>query len=390
MKIAIIVQRFGDDLVGGSELHASIIADMLAEDHDITIITTCAKDYLTWDNYYEPGVSQKNNIKIIRFAVERSRDIKKFNEYSTEFFNKSRHTEQEELAWIDAQGPFVPEMIEYIKKNSDNYDIAIFYTYLYYPVVYGMKYFEKSILIPTFHREKPASLKIFSNILPKAKGYIFNTREELLAFKDYNFLKTNNYIIEGIPIDLLIERNLQNSSKNLLPSYKDRYFLYSGRIDRQKGFFDILDYHRKLIDNRVLCREKLIVTGSGELQIDDDSISYLGFVDEYQKYELIRNATAVLVPSYLESLSIIALESFYHGVPVIGRESCGPVKGHIIKGNAGLLFSDFDSYKDAIVNILSDRFFRKKLGENAKNYVQTYFNSHRIRSNYHKLFNKLT
>lgn len=378
MKIAIIIHRYSSEMAGGSEHLCHITARMLSVEHEITVITTCAKNYITWDNFYDPGESLSENIRVLRFRTERSRDIDKFNEYSDNFFRKEVHTEEEEREWIDMQGPYVPELVEYIKANRDEYDIFIFFTYLYYPVVYGLMHAKNCILVPTFHPELPASLTIYRDALSLAQGYVFNSFEEVQAFKDYGFLKTDNYIVAGMPVDFMIRHNLKrphnNQHQHETPSpaidpERTRYFLYSGRIDRQKGFFDILSYHTKLTKNNVLSKEKLIVTGSGEFEPEDESVIYLGFVSEALKYRLIKSAIAVLVPSYMESLSIIALESLYYGIPIIGRESCAPVRGHIQRGNGGLLFSDFDTYRKAVVTLLSDRFIRRSLGSEGREYI---------------------
>ncbi len=394
MNIAIIVQRYGRDLVGGSELHSRIIARMLKRQHNITVITTCARDYITWENHYPEGESVEDDIRVIRFRVERARDIEQFNRYSEAFFSGQKHTESQEREWIEAQGPYAPAMIEYIRGNINNYDTALFYTYLYYPVVYGLEHAKRAVLIPTFHPEKPAGLEIYKKVLPMAKGFIFNTAEERNSFKRYGFLKTDDFITEGIPVDTLISMKTEDTPAGTddpeIDIQNTRYFLYSGRIDKQKGFFDILEYHTELSRHHVLGREKLIATGSGRLDIEDESVIYLGFVSERLKYDLIKNAVAVLVPSYLESLSIIALEAFYHGIPVIGRESCGPVMGHIRKGNAGLPFSDFNSYRDSVVRLLSDRYQRRKLGENALDYVNKFYTSDRILKSYNMLFDRVT
>ena len=78
MKLACVVHRFGADIAGGSEGHCRLVAEHLAARHDVTILTTCAKDHITWKNHYPAGESQVNGLRVLRFPVARERDMRRF------------------------------------------------------------------------------------------------------------------------------------------------------------------------------------------------------------------------------------------------------------------------------------------------------------------------
>ena len=63
MKLAFVVQRYGADIAGGSEMHCRQLAERFSSRHDITVITTCARDYVTWENAYPPGTSMENSAR---------------------------------------------------------------------------------------------------------------------------------------------------------------------------------------------------------------------------------------------------------------------------------------------------------------------------------------
>ena len=67
MKLACVVHRFGVEIAGGSEGHCRLVAEHLAAHHDVTIVTTCAKDHVTWANHYAPGESQSGPLRVVRF-----------------------------------------------------------------------------------------------------------------------------------------------------------------------------------------------------------------------------------------------------------------------------------------------------------------------------------
>jgi hypothetical protein len=69
VKLAFVVQRYGADIAGGSELHCRDLAQRLAPPHDITVLTSCARDYVSWANEYPAGESSDGAVRVVRFAA---------------------------------------------------------------------------------------------------------------------------------------------------------------------------------------------------------------------------------------------------------------------------------------------------------------------------------
>src|SRR3954451_9444477 len=108
MKLACVVHRFGADIAGGSEGHCRLIAEHLAAQHDVTIITTTAHDHITWKNHYPPGESQPSSpkpatgevgLRVLRFPVARERDMRRFMDLS-DLFAADRATAQDQEQWF--------------------------------------------------------------------------------------------------------------------------------------------------------------------------------------------------------------------------------------------------------------------------------------------------
>ena len=129
MKLAIAVQRYGADINGGAELHARYIAERLARHADVEVVTTCARDYVTWRNELPPGVEQVNGVAVRRFPVRHERVPRDFGRLSERVF-KQPHSIADELAWLESEGPASPAMIDYLASAS--FDFAILFSYRYY------------------------------------------------------------------------------------------------------------------------------------------------------------------------------------------------------------------------------------------------------------------
>ena len=81
-KILFVVQRYGLEVNGGAELHCRQLAERLKDEYDVSVLTTCAIDYVTWKNEYKEGIEHINGVKVIRKKVDFERNQKKFNKIS--------------------------------------------------------------------------------------------------------------------------------------------------------------------------------------------------------------------------------------------------------------------------------------------------------------------
>src|SRR5438128_9838417 len=178
MRIAFIVQRYGTEILGGSEYHCRLIAERLAPKHQVEILTTCAQDYVTWKNEYPEGADRVRGVTVRRFANGRTRDIDAFDKYS-EWIYGNPHSRNDEMEWLKQQGPWCPALIEYLRKHQQQYDVLIFFTYLYAPTVLGLEVApSRSVLVSTAHDEPAIRLEIFKDVFRRPAALCCLTESE--------------------------------------------------------------------------------------------------------------------------------------------------------------------------------------------------------------------
>ena len=380
MKIAFIVQRYGIDVNGGAEFHCRRLAENLITESDvseITVLTSCARDHFNWNNYFERGESELNNIKVIRFPVlfPRLTLIQKITGVLIRWF-KIKFIEK---LWFIAQGPFVPDLLKYIKTHKDEYDIFIFFTYLYYPTVFGLPVVkDKAILIPTAHDEPPIYFNHYKKFFKTPKAIAYNTLEEAQLVQ--SLFNNQNVIsdIIGCGIDFPIDTPTKDEHKPV-----DNYILYLGRIEKNKNVPELLNgfisfksqYHDTTFINNQGQKFKgqnlkLFLAGRNNIQIPDHhEIIALGFVSEKKKDELIQNALALIMPSKRESLSLAILEAWARGAPVIVSKHCDVTLGQINRAEGGISYtSDFDFPEKLSEMLINDK-KRNIMAKNGKKYT---------------------
>jgi len=137
MKLAAVIHRFGTDFAGGSEGHCRAIMTRLAAHHDVTIITTCAKDHITWANEYPEGASSLGPLKIVRFPVTRTRSMHRFADISDDVFSGGA-PDDEEVRWFRENGPEAPALLDYVKARAHAFDLVLFWSFRYYQTFFGL------------------------------------------------------------------------------------------------------------------------------------------------------------------------------------------------------------------------------------------------------------
>lgn len=359
-RIAIVNQRYGLEVNGGSEYYARLIAEHLNKYYNVEVLTTTARDYDTWDNYYDEGVGQINGVSVCRFPVKRARNMRRFRVVNKitqilEYLGISMGR-----WWAEEQGPYSPQLIEYIRNRKAEYDLFIFVTYLYYPTVVGLPLVaDKAILIPTAHDEPYIYYKIYKKIFELPRAMIFLTEEERTfvqkKFKIQNIV--NDVIGVGIEVPMMLQgENRIEKIKAFRSKYSinGEYIIYVGRVDVGKNCDEMIRYFEAYKKKHPKNRIQLVVIGKIMMDVPEiKDIRYLGFVSEEDKYVGISGAKFLWLPSKFESFSIALLEAMALGIPGIVNGNCNVLKGHCERSGGSFYYKDEIDFEEVMDNILN-------------------------------------
>lgn len=387
-RIALVNQRYGLEVNGGAEYYTQLIAGILSEKYDIEVLTTTAVNYDTWENYYPAGVQKLNGIKIRRFSVNYKRNRIFFGKFNS-LIHYIRFPFMESV-WIDLQGPVSKDLISYIKKHKDDYDIFIFVTYMYYHTVRGLPIVaDKSILIPTAHDEACIYFDIYKKIFTIPKAIIFLTEEE----KEFcnRIFQNKNICSDVIGIGVNIPESFNGDDFKQKYNISSKYIIYTGRIDPVKGCGELFQYFIRYKDEWKNVDLKLVLLGKKVMDIPDRSdILYLGYVSEEEKFNGIYSSNALVLPSEFESLSISVLEAMAIGVPVLVNGKCDVLKGHCEKSQGGLYYNNYSDFVKCLNRMLDDKEKEyDELKNNAKNYINKYYTWQIFKEKFNNIIEKM-
>jgi hypothetical protein len=178
MRLAVVVQRYGADINGGAELHARYIAERLSRHAQVEVLTTCARDYVTWKNELPAGVEQVNGVAVRRFPVSHERNPHDFGRRSQRVFEKT-HSIADELGWLRSEGPASPALISHVERTAADLDFLILFSYRYYHAWHlGRRVPGKAVLVPTAERDAAIGLSIFGPVFRGVRALMYNSHEE--------------------------------------------------------------------------------------------------------------------------------------------------------------------------------------------------------------------
>jgi glycosyltransferase involved in cell wall biosynthesis len=386
--LALVVQRYGADIAGGSETLARALAQRLAPDHEVTVFTTCARDYVTWRNELPAGSGSEGPVTVRRFAAEEERDLELFNRYSETLYDRP-HTDEDERVWLRRQGPYVPELVRALGEERARFQAVVFFTYLYYPTCEGLRVApERSLLVPTCHDEPPLRFRLYDEVFARPRAFAFLTEpEEELVRRRFDIGRR-----PGLVAGMGVEEGGAPDIEGFRARHRvhGRYVAYAGRIDAGKGCAEMLAHYERFRRERGAAVELLLMGRLALAEPLGEGVRYLGYLPDEDKKAALAGAEVVLCPSPYESLSIVLLEGFALARPGLVNGRSPVLVEHCRRANAGLFYDNGDEFVAALDLLLRDRTLCQAMGESGRLYVRRHYGWDAVLSRYRSLISAVS
>jgi glycosyltransferase involved in cell wall biosynthesis len=412
-RICLVVQRFGAEIVGGSEQLARCYAQLLRPVFEVHVATSCAADHTTWRNVFEEGVSEEDGVHVHRFRADFERTEywhrlhlllvlrsvflagaaksgfspemwpafwhdPEIKASLTQAVNILPRAAQEEF--IRLQGPYCSNLFRFIEDNQNIFDYFIFFTYLYPTTYFGLSRVPraKRVLVPTLHDEPTAYLPILTQMLEDVSQLIFLSPGEQRFAQHICKLGFSGNVI-GMPVS-------DQSSAGLNADINSVYVLYCGRIEGPKGSRTLFDYFLEY-KRQHPSGLKLVLTGHAAEPIPQHrDITFLGYVDEGTKRGLMRGALAFVHPSPFESFSIVLLEAFAEGTPCIVNAQSIVLSEHCRVAGAGLEYRNYEEFAECLSTLIHNPTVREALGARGRDYAKTTYSTGVVATKLREMF----
>ena len=359
--LRVVVPRYGEAVVGGAEtLLRKLALSLVAARWRVEVFTTCAVDAATWRDEAEPGVAVEDGVVVRRFRVRAARRPSAFRQLSRGFFKLPGRLRPEE-AWVALQGPWSPSLLTELQRAAPM--PALFAPYLYHPTLAGLPaYRPVRLMLPAAHDELPLRLGVVGRALAAADGLLFGTEEEReIVVRRHPDAAAVPWAVGNVGVAAPEGVDPARFRARAGLGAEEPYLLYGGRVAEGKGMPELLAGVALLRSGGTAVR--LVLTGeAGVATPGSEAVLPVGMLTEAERWDALAGAAAVVVPSFHESLSLLALEAWAAGRPVLANAASPVLAGQVARSGGGVAYDGAEGLAEAAARLLADPLSAAALG----------------------------
>jgi glycosyltransferase involved in cell wall biosynthesis len=400
VKLAFVTPRYGGDITGGAEHACRLLAEQVCERHDVDVLTTCARDPLTWKNESTEGADRVRGVMVRRFAVNQPHDPDALDQLTGRLIAEP-HSRADEQEWVRRLGPSSPGLIDFLKRHNRNYDAIVFFSLYHATTVQGIAVAqERSILFPHLQLGPVLRFDLWSEVVGSVRAVGYASAAERRLTRAFLRVFHNADEVVGVGVDTPAQqtypRHQQDPADDVhedddsgganpleSPEYlagrgipfrrRHRLYgafaLYGGRVEPDNGCEEMLEY----FDSYVAADgdTSLVLMGVKMMKVPDEPyIRMPGVLPDRERMTAYEAAEVTVAPDPGDLFGLCVLESLAVGTPVLASARNEAAVEHCRRANAGLYYANRGEFVEGMKMLMTNSRLRERLGENGRQYIR--------------------
>jgi glycosyltransferase involved in cell wall biosynthesis len=372
MKLAFVTPRYGVEVIGGAETAARMLAERLClrPGWEVEVLTSCALDHLTWENTAPPGSTVINGVTVRRFPTASRRLLEYFELDGRLRVSPQTASLSESRRWVALNGPMCPDLVDAVA--STDADVVACYPYLFATTVDAIAVSQvPTVLHPAAHDEPALYLGAFRQSFRDIDGLVYHTQAERDLMEHVFGIAARPQIVLGLGVD--DPAGSGRSGGDLLGIGDRPYLCYLGRVDEHKGCTMLAEYFARYKERHPSDLVLAFVGPVSDKAPEHPDIVVTGTVSESDKWDILAGAEVMVTPSAYESFSLVLLEAWTVGVPVLVNAYCAATMEHCRRSGGGLWFESYRTFEVTVDRLVADHNLRAALAAAGGRYTARYF-----------------
>lgn len=369
-RVAVVSFRFGPEIVGGAESSLRTLAQaMQAAGHHVEVFTTCTTSESHWTNDLAPGVSSLAGLTVHRFPID-PHDPATHGELVRAIREADGDVPGEMAERYLAHSIHSSALLEALTRRRHEFDAIVVGPYLFgLTADIAHEFREQTLLVPCFHDEPLARLTFWPRRFGEVGGVLYHSVEEKAFAETRLGVNHPNAVVTGT------YRPALDGPSPHVANLPRPFVVYCGRYSAQKNVPLLLDWIRRYREAHPDGLD-LVFVGTGDIKLPGEPwLHDLGRLAEDAKHAVLAGAEALIQLSTQESLSLVALEAWAAGTPVIAHAECAVLAGQIERSQGGSVVTDESSFAATLDDVRQNGDAWRKRGENGRAYVAAHYSN---------------
>jgi glycosyltransferase involved in cell wall biosynthesis len=394
LKLGLLVPRYGEEVIGGTEHWLRLLCEHLVADRGWTVevFTTCAKSAATWADEYRPGTVSLGGVTVHRHRSRSGRNADYLHQLGRLRRDPTSYGMDEAMEYVRLVGPVCPEAVAAAEASAC--ELVAVTPYLYWPTVTGVPRLGRRVIFHgATHDEPELYLPVMRPVFESVGGFAFNSfSERALVERRFSVghvpsAVIGNAVDEGRGDPAEARRQL-----GLTP--EEPFVLCVGRVERSKGTAALAAmwelYHHRRRSGPAGPAPRLVLVGPEHDPIDaGPGVLVAGRQPDEVKWGALAGCEALVAPSARESFSLVVLEAWLAGRPVVVNGRCGPTVEHCRRSGGGVWYHDYGDFEAGLDLLLGDKALRGGLAARGGAYARRQFAWPRILDRYEELAGRI-